>query len=405
MFTTLLFLLFIFSLLGILFSKSLISPEFISPFSWFLILLFYKFLNHGLYTLSDEVLIVIGIWNFFLLLGVYLSSINKQRLSIKKPFAKEVQFNQQILKLYYNITIYGFFPTLYIIYRQVQSISGDFFYSLRMANTGLVKTDISLGIFAYTITFASIAYSIELIKWQKGKPLKKIIILFVINFIFAFITVSKTAFLFLITQSLIIYLIKNKKIMPNFNVIKYVVITIFLMIAIQNIRDSRSTSESNGSKIFYTYLLGGIPALDKIVNSEMSSVKMGQHTFSLLNNIGEKIGIIEQNSKGKYNNDITDDGYLNVPYLTNVYTVIGPIWLDFKYFGLISFSMIVGYISGFFYYKSLNYNWALIVYAYLFCVLFLQFFGEYIFTNMSLLIQLIVLSYIPYRFKNKKIVW
>ncbi|QHG09535.1 oligosaccharide repeat unit polymerase [Moraxella osloensis] len=398
-------ILFSLAIFGCLSSKSLISPEFISPCSWGGILLFYQTLPHGLYHLSGKILYIIILWNIFLIFGVYTS---RTIVNIKKYSNEQLDtltgFSRQIYNLYYAIAVIGFLPTVYITYKQIQIIGGDFFYSLRMANTGLVETDISLGIFAYTFTFAYIAYCIELILLRKNSKKRRFIILIIINLLLAFITVSKSAFLFLIIPSIIIYLIKNKRLTPNLKVIKYIFLAFLLMAGIQTLRDNKSINRADSSIVFYTYLLGGVPALDKIVNSDMTSYQTGQNTLVLLNNISQKIGLSKRDEK-IYLDDITYEGYIDVPYPTNVYTAIGPIWLDFKYYGIVIFSFIIGYLSGFFYYKALRYSWALIVYAYLFCVLILQFFGEYIFTNLSLLLQLILLSYFAYLFRNKRFVF
>lgn len=404
-----LLLLLLLSIVGALSSKSLLSPEFISPFCWVVILFLYKFLNHGLYDLSDKVLLIILLWNVSLVAGVFFAKLlvsanNKNSLKEKSKYFKNKSLSYKISDLYYKITIIGFFPTLYITYKQTQSIGGDFFYSLRMANTGIVETDISLGIFSYTYAFAYIAFFSEFILMKKGGAKKRFIILLIINLILAFVTVSKSAFLFLIIPTLVIYLIKNKQVLPNLKVLKYIFLTFILMISIHSMRESGSSNKTEGSVVLYTYLLGGLPALDEIVNSEMVSAQPGQHTLSLIINIQRKLGFKEVISK-KYTNDITYDSYLYIPYPTNVYTAIGPIWLDFKYYGIILLSFFIGLLVGYFYLKSIKYDWALIVYGYLFSVLILQFFGEYIFTNMSLLLQIVLLSYVLYFFSNRRIVW
>lgn len=403
-----LILLLLISLIGVLTSKSLLSPEFISPFSWLVILFFYEFLNHGLYNLSDRVLLIVLLWNVSLFSGVFFAKLiifsNKKYLKEKANIINHKTLSYQVYNWYYKIAVIGFFPTLYIIYKQTQSIGGDFFYSLRMANTGIVETDISLGVFAYTYVFAYIAFFASFIFMKDGSSKKRFIILLIINLVLAFVTVSKSAFLFLIIPTLVIYLIKNKRFLPNLKVINYVFLTLVLMISIQTIRESGSSNKAEGSVVLYTYLLGGLPALDKIVNSEMTSAQFGQHTLALIINIERKLGFIETISKS-YTNDITYDSYLYIPYPTNVYTAIGPIWLDFKYYGVMFFSFFIGLLMSYFYHKAIKEDWSLIVYGYLFCVLILQFFGEYIFTNMSLLLQIILLSYFLYFFSNKRIVW
>lgn len=403
-----LILLLLLSLIGALISKSLLSPEFISPFSWSMILFFYDFLNHGLYDLSDKVLLIILLWNVSFFFGVFFAKLlalsNKNSFEGKKYFNNYKDLSYQIFDWYYKIAVIGFFPTLYITYRKTQAIGGDLFYSLRMANTGIVETDIGLGVFSYTYVFAYIAFFAEFIFLKKGSSKRKFIILLIINLILALITVSKSALIFLVIPILVIYLIKNKRFLPNLKVIKYVFLTLILMVGIHAIRESGSSNKVEGSVVLYTYLLGGLPALDKIVNSEMTSAQFGQHTLSLMINIQRKLEFKEATPK-IYINDITYDSYIYVPYPTNVYTAIGPVWLDFGYYGIIFFSFLIGLFSSYFYLKATRYHWALIVYGYIFCVLILQFFGEYIFTNASLLVQIVLLSYFLYFFSNKRIVW
>ena len=403
-----LLLLLILSIIGILTSKSLLSPEFISPFSWLSILFLYDFLNHGLYVLSDKVLLIILLWNISLILGVIFSKLiifNSQKIfKLKSVDMSDISLSYQLCNWYYRLAIIGFFPTLYITYKQIQSIGGDFFYSLRMANTGLVETDISLGVFSYTYVFAYIAYFAEFILMEKGRSKSRFIIILILNLILSIITLSKSAFLFLIIPTLVIYLIKSNRFLPNLKVIKYLFLTLILMTSVHALRESQSSNKVEGSVVIYTYLLGGLPALDKIVNSEMTSAQFGQHTLSLIINIQRKLGF-EENTSKIYSNDITYNGYIYVPYPTNVYTAIGPIWLDFKYYGVVFFSFFIGILAGYFYLRSIKNSWALIVYGYFFSILILQFFGEYIFTNMSLLLQIILLSYLLYFFNNRRVIW
>ena len=150
-------LLFLLSFIGIFISKSMLSPEFISPFGWGVILLLYLVLNHGLYNLSDKVLIIVLLWNFSLFLGVLITRfflmLKNKKIKNKRSEADFNLLSFGVYRFYYWVSIIGFFPTLYIIYKQTQAIGGDFFYSLRMANTGIIESDISLGIFIYVYVF------------------------------------------------------------------------------------------------------------------------------------------------------------------------------------------------------------------------------------------------------------
>lgn len=392
-----------FSVFGYIHSKSIISPWVISPMSWLCILGVYLSFDHGMYKLNPQVLIIILVWNFFILFGVFVSeNFVNIRFRIER---NEEQFSLRIRNLYYKISLFGFLPTLYVLYRQLSVIPGDFFYKLRMANTGLLETKVSLGVFAYTLTIAFISYMMELIelnKEEKSNNKKRFYIILIINVVFALSTMSKSSFMFLIFPSLIVIFFKTK--VSIVKLAKYSILIFFLMFSVQSLRDGKANSNDTSS-IFYTYLLGGLPALDKIVERDMHSFSFGQNVLVFFNNFSEKLGLIEKQKK-IYINDFTDEGYIKTPSYTNVYTVIGPIWLDFRYYGIVICGFVVGFLSGFFYRLScLNFKFAYILYSYMGCVLLLQFFGEYIFTNMSYLIQLILLSYIPYKFRNVNVKW
>ncbi|WP_407500033.1 O-antigen polymerase [Elizabethkingia anophelis] len=394
-------LLLIFTFFGFLTSKSWVAPEVISPLCWSVILVFYTFVDHGMFSLSNTVLYVIFAWNLFLLLGIYCS---KLILNFnKRPFNGDNNFNSSIRNLYYKISVYGFLPTLYVIYLQISSIPGDFFFKLRMANTGLIESKVNLGIFAYTTTFAFVSYFIELLSINKSSKKRLYVILF-INIVLALSTMSKSSFLFLIFSTLITLIFKYRSQLPKVKILKYAILAFIVMFSVQRLRDGNE-SKGNDLNLFYAYLFGGVPALDQIVNSNMKSMDFGQNTLAFFNNIQQKLENTDKKEK-RYYNDFTNSGYVYTPIMTNVYTVIGPIWLDFKYFGIVIFAFIVGYISNIFYVLSVKkYQWAMIVYSYLACVLILQFFGEYIFTNMSYFLQLVILSYLPFKFRNKIFTW
>ncbi|MEA4967759.1 MAG: O-antigen polymerase [Bacteroidaceae bacterium] len=398
-------LLFILAFIGYYKAKNYITPEVLSPASWGLVLLLYLTVDHGMYNISDKTLFIIALWNISLLTGIYFVRYTNIVTIKNKKYTTE--FNYSIRKLYYLITIFGFFPTLYIIYKQATSINaGNLFFNLRMVNTGIIESEYSLGIFEYIITFAFVSYMIELFTYIKSKNKKRVIILFIINFIFAISTMAKTTFLFLFLSTLIV-VAYNRKVSIKGIIITLLVI-FFLMNSIQFLRtdtgDGTDNKREGVTNMFNTYVFGGIVALDQIVNSSMKSKNEGQNSLVFIDNVKSKIGLRDKVPK-EYVNSIAYEGYFYTPYPTNVYTVIGPFWLDYSYKGVIVFSFIIGLFAGYFYKLAVRgVSWGIILNAYFLCVLILQFFGEYIFTNMSYLLQLIILCFIAYKFYYK-IIW
>lgn len=399
--------LFVLTFIGYYNSKSYFTPEVVSPASWGLILLFYLLVDHGMFDISSKTMLIIALWNISLLGGVYFIRYTNL-LSIKKTKHLHPDgFYFPIRRVYYLITLIGFLPTIYKIFQQAKSINaGNIFFNLRMANTGIIETDYNIGILKYVITFSFVSYMIELYSYFKSehKNKRRLIVTFIINLIFSVATMAKTSFLFLFLSTL--FVIAHNKNISRKSLITTVLAVLIFMSSIQLLRtDSDPYNRRNEiSNMFTTYMFGGIVALDQIANSPMKSKYEGQNTFAFLNNFKNKIGIGAIERK-EYENSITSDGYFYTPYPTNVYTVIGPFWLDFGFKGVISISFILGLLAGFFNKLAVRgKSWGVILNAYFLCVLLLQFFGEYIFTNMSYLLQLILLCYIAYKL-HYKIVW
>ena len=178
--------------------------------------------------------------------------------------------------------------------------------------------------------------------------------------------------------------------------------TIFaFMASFQLLRSGGDDAGDTISDMFYVYTLGGVPALDQIVNSEMTSETKGQYMFAFFHNAVSKLEGEKKRPEKTHKNDLTDEhGYVFVPLPTNVYTVVGPVWIDYGWLGVLLGGLMTGSFAGiFFRLARKGFLWAVIVYAYFTCVLLLQFFGEYVFTNLSYLIQIILLSLFAYKFK------
>ena len=155
------------------------------------------------------------------------------------------------------------------------------------------------------------------------------------------------------------------------------------------------------SGMFYTYLFGGLPALDLITNSEMKSSEFGQNSLQFFSRFIKSFGNSSNKTESTYENDITYEGYLFVPNPTNVYTIIGPFWLDFRYYGVAIFGFLYGLLFGFLYKRALQMKiYGIVTYCLFVSALILPFFGEFIFAYLSYFIQVFILSY----FVDKSIV-
>ncbi|CAM3673175.1 O-antigen polymerase [Flavobacterium chungbukense] len=385
--------------LGYLRKKSFIAPTFLSPLSWGIVLFLYGTLDHGMNNLSNEVLVVILIWNLSLLIGAwFFSEVSLSFSILKEESAGKAIFNKSIRNLYYWISVLGSFPLLLIAYKQGTTLGqGSFFFNLRLANTGIVETEYNYGIWQYVFTFAFVSFLIELFTYQKGENKKRIVILIIINLLLSLITMAKSSFFFLFLSVLFSIMFRRKIPIRNLFIVFSILIGILSLLQLL-----RAGDESNViSSMFYTYIFGGIPALDQLVKGEMYSVQWGQMTMRFFRLFYGYLGGEPLSPNGMiFANDVTEKGYIYVPFPTNVFTVIGPFWLDFGYKGIAIFSFIIGSISGYLYRLALKKRlWAVISYSFFACTLVLQFFGEYVFTNLSYTIQIIALTLFAFKFK------
>jgi oligosaccharide repeat unit polymerase len=370
--------------------KVYFAPAVIASLVWSGILLLYVILDNPLNDLSAKVLFVIGVWALCFFTGALLfgsGAKSKVDMSLNN-------FDASIRTIYYYISIVGCIPLLYIAYKQGAELQvGSFWTNLRYANVHQkeMASQYQYGIWTYTYSISFVSLLIETLFHGKRK---KIYILLTINILIALITASKSGFFFL-TIALLFSLIYQQRLSKK-TIIITMLILITLMMVLQNIRIIHKTSIS---ETFYTYVFAGIPALDQMVTNNVHIDPPGSETFLFINNVSEKFFATSPVQK-KLVPDISENGYFFVPLPTNVLTVIGPFWLDYGWGGVSIIGFLVGSFSGFLYKKMRQgFSWALIAYSYIFCILVLQSFGEYIFRTFSYTLQIMFLTWFAYKFK------
>ena len=159
-------------------------------------------------------------------------------------------------------------------------------------------------------------------------------------------------------------------------------------------RTVHETEKNNFVDTLSIYLFAGMPAFDtlKYIPSETA----GQYTFRFLYAVANALG-------AKIEVEKTILPYVYVPTPTNVYTVMFPFFKDFGNVGVGVFGFFYGAIYGLLYKLSrLNNHLGIILYAFIFPYLLLQFMSELLVLNLSSNLQAIIFILIPYISKIKK---
>lgn len=397
---------FFFILLSIIFyglTRRFSDPMFVATSSWGVSMVLYGMVDHGMPPLSSKVSIIFFLWVISFLVGISLFNYHKSKRMVTVQKMRrfddfyDVKNNRIIrknLNVFFWIAVLCFFPQVYIGYMQGTSGGGNFFLNMRLASTGLIKTEYNPGIFAYGKTFTIVTLLAYLLFYKVGYSKKRIYILFFMYFILSILAVGKSQFLFLVISMMLVWSYKKK-------ISKKTILISFasLVVIFSTLQLARSSEENNNEKVvstmFYGYFFAGMPALDLISNSEMQSSEFGQNSLQFFKRFIKAFGDNSNNIEETYDYDITNGGYVYVPDGTNVYTIIGPFWLDFKYYGVVIFGFIYGFLFGFLYKKSIQMKvYGIITYCLFVSSLILPFFGEFIFAYLSYFLQVVIISYL-----------
>lgn len=370
--------------------------------SWGVTFFLYGIIDHGMPSLSLNLCLIVFLWTFFLLLGISTFNYHKSKKFSENNFLSfSEQYNitdnkviRNNLNIYFWISIICFFPQVYISYKQAISGGENIFLNMRLASAGLVESEYSVGIFGYGKTFTIVALLVHLLIYKVGQSKIRIYILFFMYFVLSVLAVGKSQFLFLIISMFLVWNF-TKKISKKtiFIGLAFLVVTFSML---QLARSNENEDKDNViSGMFYTYLFGGLPALDLISNSEMKSLEFGQNSLQFFSRFIKSFGNSSNKTETTYENDITYEGYLFVPNPTNVYTVIGPFWLDFRYYGVAIFGFLYGVLFGYLFKRALQMEiYGIVTYSLFVSALILPFFGEFIFSYLSYFIQVFILSYL-----------
>lgn len=384
------------------------DPMVVVAASWGGTLFLYGIIDHGMPSLSLNVCLIVFLWTICLLLGISLFNYHKRKIVFQQTALFFIDYynindNRVIrknLNVYFWISVICFFPQVYISYKHAISGGENIFLNMRLASAGLVESEYNVGVFAYGKTFTIVTLLVHLLIHKVGQSKIRIYILFFMYFVLSVLAVGKSQFLFLIISMILVWSF-TKKISKKTILVGFV----FLMFTFSMLQLARSNEKDDQDNVvsgmFYSYLFGGLPALDQITSSEMQSSKFGQNSLQFFQRFIKSFGDDTKKVEDTYDNDITFDGYLLVPNLTNVYTIIGPFWLDFRYYGVVIFGFLYGVLFGFLYSKAIQMHiYGIVTYCLFVSSLILPFFGEFVFAYFSYFIQVFLLSYcadLPFR--------
>lgn len=352
---------------------SLFSPLVINCICWYVTFIPGVFFSDGYYPIKDNIFIYWLIWLFILnIIFLWLHPSSKLiKLSISKK--REIKIPYQ----------YGvFFLCGILLYRTwIVGTTGSehFLLNLRLGAIGLDGFQ-QLGIITRFYPLIFVLFTFEIVFNKKNNKIK-MISLWCWMILYAIATMGKYSVLIPVLTWIV-----SKGLSGDLDLrklIKVAIITITLMFIMQILRSGDSSSgNTNILKILSVYTYSPFVALGYI-NFD-THFGFGVHVFRLIYAVGHYLGL----SLAPIN---LISGYVEVPILTNTYTVLYPFVSDFGFIGVIVFAVVYGLFFGGLYrfgaYKSPFY---IILYVIFISYIFTQFFGEGVFSVLSANIQMIL---------------
>lgn len=371
-------------------SHDLFHPAFITVFVWLIIVTIYNwviFKTHIWHGLSEL---------FYIFVFIYLLCF-----SIFALAATGNKFSGKLLKVNLGIK-FVFFQICCLILIGLTDLY--LFKTVQQVGMSAIRDELCvLPVYAKLATYAA---PLELILFCYGFSLKKSKVLsllyyssFLLVILQIFLMGSKGGY-FQILICLVFLLHEHNKLTKK---------TIFFMcgiflVLISTLQLLRGGGNDKIERTFignflYTYFLSPLPALDLIFTGEidLSWNKFGGGSLAFLYRFLVKLGITSSPYMV-----YRADGWVEVPYLTNVFTILGNYYVDFGIAGIIACGVIYGTIFGVLYSKIRVNNsiYSKIFYAlWLYCLVF-QFFGDWFFGYFSITLQsMFWLFLVTHRFK------
>lgn len=356
------------------------APSVLASGVWLVSLMAYSWIDHGLHPLTNETCSMITYW-----LALFCIPCWCVQSVYIKPLFKDIRTSVTARDIYYYLTLFTLPLMVFSVLLVVARSGGNPFSALRDAN---VAEDNGIRTTGFFVIFWMVSYIMELQVMSK-QNLGRVVLLFLVNLFYAFISMGKMNFMILFLASAII--LTRRKILKIWHLAIGGVVMIFLFVGIQTIRGSYTTPK----KFAALYLTSSMGNLNTNLKPE-SAEHWGENTFRLFYAFKSAL----DGGHTKPVDPILEFKRVEVGefvFGSNTYTALYPFYKDFGKTGVMVFAVILGLLFGYLFKTSEdNSDFALVLYAILAGSIVMQFIGDTFFTVLSQNIQYLVAALLPF---------
>lgn len=363
------------------------APTVLATGVWLVSLLAYHWIDHGLHPLSQETCSAITCWlTFFCLPAWCIQSV------YIKPIFKDVQTSVTARDIYYYLSLCTLPLLIFAVVIVVARSGGNPFSALRDAN---VSEDNGIRTTGFFVLFWMVSYIMELQVMSRDN-IGRVVLLFLINLFYAFISMGKMNFMILFIATAII--LTRSKILKLWHLAIGAVLMLFLFVGIQTIRGSYTTPK----RFAALYLTSSLGNLNTNLQPE-SAEHFGENTFRLFYAVNSAL---DANSP-KPIDPILEFKRVKVGefvFGSNTYTTLYPFYKDFGKTGVMVFACVLGLLFGYLFKTSEDgSNFSMVLYSLLSGTIVMQFIGDTFFTVLSQNIQYLVAALLPFIISKYKL--
>lgn len=349
-------------------------PSVIASLFWAILLFIYQVFDHILYPLSDRFFFAILLW----VVGFSSASLwwYDKKIKFAAPLYTQsfkVNFLRKVTYVFVVVNVVG-------IYEYYNLSGGIAYNALVEFAVGTEELPFEIRVLQLLQIFSTVLYAVLVLYGKRtGVPRKLLVLHIVTIFIWAGIAANKTGLFQLVAISIVAaYMHKKLSLIKIFAVISILFISFLYL---QNMRAEAVDGEKvSTNDMLLTYVLSPMPAFDMVLNGE-KNFSPGR-TWRFFKAVTDKIGLTEKK-------ELKESGWVYVPVLTNVYTVMFPYYVDFGYWGILIFSLIMGSGWGILYNEMrVGIPFFTVLYATLIYSVALQFFADYIVNYFSMVLQI-----------------
>lgn len=348
---------------------------------WLACVIAYAWIDRGMHPLHTETKENIMLW----LVCFCLTAWSVQSLYVK-PVFQGIESSVSARDIYYYLTLFTLPVLALAVVSVVLHSGGNPFSALRDANVR--ENAAGIRTTGFFVIFWMVSYIMELHVVSKDN-IGRVILLFLVNLFYAFISMGKMNFMILFLASAII--LSERKIVKVWHLAVGGVLLIMAFVGIQTIRGSYTTPE----RFAALYMTSSIANLDTNVKP-CSAEHAGENTFRLYYAVKSKL----DGGRTQPVDPILEFKRVEIGdfvFGSNTFTALYPYYKDFGRAGVVGFAILLGLIFGYLFKTAEDGSlFSLVLYAILAGTIVMQFIGDTFFTVLSQNIQYLIAALIPY---------